>query len=194
MEHWIKTKNGHRFDYNNPSSNLYDYDEIAVALSREQRFANHLELTWTVGQHALLVHKIATLQTEDRLIRKLALHHDDLEAYFRDLPTPLKTLCRDYQNIYKRHEAHYYLNVLHLPPQVCRTNELERHDYFAMLFEDVLFGSNQNIKWHEHTRETLKSIDDIAYNSELFNYIQLLMLLEPDQIVDKLKLTRKHYL
>jgi 5'-deoxynucleotidase YfbR-like HD superfamily hydrolase len=189
----IKTLHGHMFDYANPSDNNYDYNEISTVIARELRFANHLHMDWTVGQHALLVHKICCLNTTSIIDRKLALHHDDLEAYFLDLPTPLKYLCPDYRRIYGKHEFYYYTKILNLPPKAHESKYLSDADTLALHIEDVFFGSKCDIPWHGQTRNSLIELDETKYNKELISYVQKLLQASEYKIVEQLKNTAKLY-
>lgn len=74
---------------------------IAIALSREGRYANQGLLVYTVAEHSYLVAAGCYSFARDvfdkdqetfRLLQLRALFHDSAEAYLRDLPGPLKKL------------------------------------------------------------------------------------------------------
>lgn len=86
----IQTSSGRLVDVLNPAPATIVYEDIALALSRERRYAGHTVQgqTWSVGQHALLVASL--LRHEDREIAFYGLHHDDEEAFLKDIPSPVK--------------------------------------------------------------------------------------------------------
>lgn len=188
--HYIKTFMGGVYDYDSPHTNNYDFKEIAIALSREQRFANHLRIKWSVAQHVLLVHKILLYYAVTTNELKIGIHHDDLEAYFKDIPTPLKTLIPDYKKIYNEHEAHYFKNVLDVKNY--DKEMISRADYLAMIYEDVLFGT-KGIDFHGFDLNKLVEIDNKDFNRQLIPYIDSLAPLTEEEIHDKLIKLYEHY-
>jgi 5'-deoxynucleotidase YfbR-like HD superfamily hydrolase len=198
---FIQTYSGKRFNYLFPESNTYDFEEIAHCLSKEQRFANHLILPWSVGQHALLVHKIVQLDfqymkesakkdylpSQQKDILKWAIHHDDLEAYFKDIPTPLKGLLNDYKNLYELHEQYYVENVIKIGIFTPNSVIFKNADRYAMYIEDILFGSTpKDGPWHRWTVEKIRTIDDKQFDGNIMRYVQKLMLMDEKQVKNQL--------
>lgn len=182
---YIITLRGNRFDYLSPSSNIYDFEEIAECLSKEQRFGNHLNLHWSVAQHSLLVHYLLFLQREDNDTLKWAIHHDDLEAYFKDLPTPLKQLLPDYQKLYKEHE-YEYIKYLELPYGVNKLISIKKADLMAMYIESCFLTMNSSPSWHDQTRASLSKMDSEMYDGNIMRYVQKLMLMNEQQVKERL--------
>jgi len=89
-DYWITTKTGKRFSYTKPSPEDVCMEDILIALSREGRYANHTNLSYTVGQHCWLCSVVA-----DPEIAVQAFVHDFAEAYTRDLPSDFKALLND---------------------------------------------------------------------------------------------------
>lgn len=83
----IVTVSGRIIDFADPDPFQIALSDIAFALSKEQRFGNHLPRDWSVAQHSLLV--ASMVRPEYRLG---ALLHDAHEAYTGDIPTPVKLL------------------------------------------------------------------------------------------------------
>jgi hypothetical protein len=197
---FIQTNSGKRFNYLSPESNTYDFEEIVHCLSREQRFANHLLQPWSVGQHALLVHKIVQLdfqysesmkknysKSEQKEILKWAIHHDDLEAYFKDIPTPLKGLLNDYKNLYELHEQYYVENIIKIGIFTPNSVIFKNADRYAMYIEDILFGSSpKDGPWHRWTVEKIRIIDDKQFDGNIMRYLQKLMLMDEKQVKNQL--------
>jgi 5'-deoxynucleotidase YfbR-like HD superfamily hydrolase len=99
---WIQTYSGKAFYLLDPQPSEVEIIDIAHALSHECRFNGHCEEFWSVAQHSLMVmHEVMRLlpvQHRDRRrrISLLALMHDAEEAYYKDIPTPLKLLWPAY--------------------------------------------------------------------------------------------------
>lgn len=84
-----------------PDPSKIAIDHIAIALSREGRYANQGRLVYCVAEHSYLVAAGCYSFARDvfdkdqevfRLLQLRALFHDSGEAYLRDLPGPLKKL------------------------------------------------------------------------------------------------------
>jgi hypothetical protein len=60
-------------------------DDLAFSLSNECRYAGHVPF-YCVGQHSIIVSQYFT----DPVTRFAALFHDAEEAYFKDMPSPIK--------------------------------------------------------------------------------------------------------
>lgn len=93
---WITTYSGRHFDYLKPSIESINITDIAKALSHECRYTGQLERFYSVAQHCVecsyIVPKKFALE---------ALLHDAVEAYCKDIPSPLKRLLPDYQRMEK---------------------------------------------------------------------------------------------
>jgi hypothetical protein len=96
---WIQTFTGRRFNYQDPRPEDIDIQDIAHALSYTTRFGGHLPVLYTVAEHSVRVSRITS--PENALE---ALMHDAAEAYLGDVPTPLKRLLPDFQEIEVRVE------------------------------------------------------------------------------------------
>lgn len=78
----------------NPKPEMFCIEDIAHALSKEQRFGNQLRENYSVAQHCIICSEMAN--AEDKLT---ALLHDASEAYIRDLPKPIKIKVPQYEQI-----------------------------------------------------------------------------------------------
>lgn len=63
-------------------------DDLAFALGHTYRFGGHADPPITVAQHTLACSRQAA--KDSPLLGLLALHHDDGEAFFGDMPNPIK--------------------------------------------------------------------------------------------------------
>lgn len=94
----IRTYTGKFFDFKDPLGEDVDIVDIARALSRKPRFNGHMNVFYSVAQHAWSVSHLVS----DPNYAWAGLHHDDSEAYMADVPSPLKRLLPEYKVIEKR--------------------------------------------------------------------------------------------
>ena len=98
---WIRTADGARFHYLNFDGNEYDVDVAAAALSRITRYAGHIkdefdDDIYSVAQHSVYVFRLLLKKKAPAYTFPWAITHDMPEAYFIDMPSPLKMLIPDY--------------------------------------------------------------------------------------------------
>lgn len=98
----IRLVSGEIFDYEHPEDAVITYHDIAHALSRESRFAGHAGLFYTVGHHALFVAILVAIHYNQPELALAALHHDDVEAFTKDWPSPMKRFIKAHGFDYKR--------------------------------------------------------------------------------------------
>jgi hypothetical protein len=91
---FIQTESGRQFRFLQPSPSEISIQDIASALSKMPRFGGHSGRFYSVAQHSLICAHMAPNH-----LKLEALMHDAHEAYVGDVPTPLKALLPDYQNI-----------------------------------------------------------------------------------------------
>lgn len=90
----IRTRSGRILDPANPKPESININDIAHALSQTCRWGGQCKSFYSVAQHSL--HVVSMLPAEHKLA---GLLHDASEAYFCDLPKPLKVLLPDYQKL-----------------------------------------------------------------------------------------------
>lgn len=91
---WITTHSGLHFDYQNPIANAICIEDIAKGLSHECRYTGQLDRFYSVAQHSVECSYVVA----DKF-KLEALLHDAVEAYCKDIPSPLKKLLPDYRLI-----------------------------------------------------------------------------------------------
>jgi hypothetical protein len=89
---WLLTASGRRFDFAEPSRNVH-LPDIAHHLARQARFCGATTRPYSVAEHSVLVSEIAEHELGlPPIVCLAALLHDAHEAYFSDVPTPVKDL------------------------------------------------------------------------------------------------------
>jgi hypothetical protein len=87
----ILTHSGKLIDPFNPDPDMIDISDIAIALSRQPRFAGQTKLFYSVAEHSIRVSNKV-----DYRFKLTALLHDASEAYLLDIPRPLKHRMPEY--------------------------------------------------------------------------------------------------
>ena len=98
---------------------------IAKTLSHINRFVGHTQYSYSVAQHAVLV----SLLTPRELAFE-GLHHDDTEAVWNDVDSPLKSTLPGYKDLEHRTRAEVFAPQFGLrleePPEVKAADLLAR--------------------------------------------------------------------
>lgn len=94
QEPWIQTFTGKQFFWRSPRVEDINIEDIAHALSMLCRFNGHCTQFYSVAEHSVHVsHKVPPG------LELAGLLHDASEAYFSDLPSPVKRVLPDVQEI-----------------------------------------------------------------------------------------------
>lgn len=91
---WIQTQSGQQFFPFDPFRNEYRIEDIAHALGNICRFAGHTKEFYSVAQHCVLVSENVLPE-----FSRWGLLHDAAEAYFGDLPSPIKSIMPEYHAV-----------------------------------------------------------------------------------------------
>lgn len=97
MNYYIETYTGKHFYLEKPSKHEICIEDIAYSLAHTYRFGGHSKPAITVAEHC--VH-MARRVPEDPLVALHLLMHDAGEAYYGDIPTPLKRLMDENHDSY----------------------------------------------------------------------------------------------
>lgn len=171
---WIETYSGKRFDLLNPQPEQVDLADIARSLARINRFTGHTSVPYSVAEHAMHVEWFVG---GDPLLRALALHHDDAEAYVGDVSAPMKLAMRAMSSLWgaphnrspfdsiEEHVQDTILAALSLPPPTPEQEKLiKRADLTLLAAERQTFLPNTGAhEWnlqHEPPAELLKRLRD----------------------------------
>lgn len=89
---FLITASGRRYEFANPGANVH-LPDIAHHLARQARFCGATKRPYSVAEHSVLVSEIAEVELGlPPIVCLAALLHDAHEAYFSDVPTPIKDL------------------------------------------------------------------------------------------------------
>lgn len=91
---WIQTFTGKQFWPMDPNPDVISIIDIAVSLSRINRFTGHTTFPYSVAQHSCLVCDILPQE-----YKKWGLMHDAHEAYVNDMVSPVKKFFPSYQEV-----------------------------------------------------------------------------------------------
>ncbi|MGL5488490.1 MAG: hypothetical protein ACRDC6_19685 [Shewanella sp.] len=136
---YINTQSGRHFNYQIPRAQDICIDDIATALSHECRFAGHTDHFYSVAQHSVLVSSM--------LPPELALEgllHDAMEAYYKDIPTPLKSLMPGYKMLEAECDS-IIREMFNLPPAMSAA--VKHCDLIALATERRDLGLDDGVPW-----------------------------------------------
>jgi hypothetical protein len=103
---WMCTFSGRRFWPCDPQPEDVCIEDIAHALSLENRYGGHLPAPYPVAQHCLIAARISRDVLGGTIADELdTLMHDAAEAYLKDIPRPLKRSLPGYKTLELRVEA-----------------------------------------------------------------------------------------
>jgi hypothetical protein len=101
----IQTFTGLAYDFEAPTAEMIELDDIAHALSNACRFAGHVRRFYSVAEHCVRVsYAMEAWYPTNPLLWRDGLMHDGHEAYVWDCPRPFKPLFVNAEgvNIYER--------------------------------------------------------------------------------------------
>ena len=112
---WLRTASNGKIFIEQPEHSIFTLEDIATGLANTPRFGGQLPrpVFYSVAEHSLFVLRITldnirTMPIDDDVrmsILRQALLHDAPEAFYCDMPHPLKNLLPDYRQHYARLEA-----------------------------------------------------------------------------------------
>lgn len=162
---WILTAGGRKFHYQSDDPSQFNVDDMASALSRMCRYGGHLadkydDDIYSVAQHSVYVYRLLVLVGAPVRVLPWAIAHDMPEAYWTDVPSPLKSLLPDYKAM-ENHSA----AILRMRYGIPYDDEIERYVKWADM--QVLYAESREITsipselWDEgvQSQYTLHDID-----------------------------------
>ena len=162
---WILTAGGRKFHYQSDNPAQFNVDDMAAALSRMCRYGGHLadkydDDIYSVAQHSVYVYWLLRKTGAPKRTFPWAISHDMPEAYWTDVPSPLKSLLPDYKAM-ENHSAGIMRGRYGIPYD----DEIERYVKWADM--QVLYAESREITsipselWDDgvQSQHTLHEID-----------------------------------
>lgn len=156
----IQTFKGELFDYADLMNNQINIDDIAHSLSLNCRYNGHCRQFYSVATHSCLVYRLMenTFYHGNPLNLTLkdlfyGLIHDVGEAYFVDLPRPLKNYFisdpkfKDFQRIYNEMEGTLVERVFGEPVSEETEKKMKIFDIWALKIESKYLMSENISYW-----------------------------------------------
>jgi hypothetical protein len=125
---YLELSSGRRFYVT--STDTFDAEETAHALSLQCRYGGHSKHFFSVAQHTLLV--AAIMRHFDLGDPFEGQHHDDTESILIDMPSPVKAVLPEYKTLEKSLDARIR-KFWKLPATI--TEGCKRADYIALYVE-----------------------------------------------------------
>ncbi len=152
----IRTISGLHVNVINPDPDTLIITDMAHALSNIPRFGGHLAKFYSVAQHLILAHMLASPDEKYN-----ALMHDVSEAYLLDMPKPIKEQLPDYNIIEDR-----LMRVLAKKFNFAypKTPEVQRVDHLLLDWEKriLIYGDTSKFKkipTMSHKKATAQFLD-----------------------------------
>lgn len=158
---WLATASGGMWSIENPSVEQVHLRDLAAGLSRACRYAGQLSDEvefYSVAEHSVIMTSWAY---EAGLIRTrsaafLYLLHDGSEAYFGDMPTPLKALIPDFRQLEDRAQGVIYEAfgvdqslVKSLKPELKRIDTRVRIDEREVMILEPALSAGREALWQQ---------------------------------------------
>jgi len=140
---WILTASGRKYHYLNNDPTEFHVPDMAASLSRICRYNGHLsdqydDDIYSVAQHSVYVYWLLVKVGAPKRALPWAIAHDMPEAYWTDVPSPLKSILPEYKRL--EHGAgelmRHYLGIPH-------DDEIERVVKWADM--QILYAESQEI-------------------------------------------------
>lgn len=158
QRHSIRLQSGNHFYFDDPAGSMFTVEDIAHNLSKEPRYNGATDGEWgyTVAQHAVNVSYVVPPEFAFE-----ALHHDDAEAFYKDVTTWLKRRIPDYQRELKIGED-AIADRWNLPREL--SQEVKLGDLQLLKMEKLtLFRDYRNDKGFEHIRNIpVDGLEDVV--------------------------------
>jgi hypothetical protein len=146
-ECWIQTYTGRHFWPLNPRAEDVSIADIAHALGMKCRFNGHTREFYSVAEHCVV---LANFLADDKEVARYALMHDAAEAYWPDVPRPIKQavpILKEYENQIERAIFEKFGLEFPMPERIAAT--VKAADTRILLDERDRFLPNPPQEWDE---------------------------------------------
>jgi len=134
----LTTNSGVLIDVFNPKPADIDIEDIAHALSNLCRFGGHCNEFFSVAEHSVDVSYLSENPLEGLL-------HDASEAYFIDLPRPIKNMFPEYRKAEKK-MLEFILNKFKLTYPMSKDTKRADNDALRVEFKRLFAHGDRNFK------------------------------------------------
>jgi hypothetical protein len=134
---WIQTYTGKKFYPLDPKIEDICIEDIAHALSMICRFNGHCNRFYSVAEHSIIISDF--LPVGENLA---GLLHDGAEAYFCDLPRPIKELFPEYKKLENKTQ-----DLIFKKFNIKKTEIIKRYDNSILIDESNLLMPNKPEPW-----------------------------------------------
>lgn len=158
---WLATASGGMWSIENPQEDQVHLRDIAAGLSRTCRYAGQISEEaefYSVAEHSVIMtswaHQAGLVRTRSEAL--LYLIHDGSEAYFGDMPTPLKALIPDFRALEDRAQNVIYRAfgveeklVRALKPELKGIDTRVRMDEREVMILEPALGAGREALWRQ---------------------------------------------
>lgn len=160
-ESWLATARGGMWSIENPQTGQVHLQDLAAGLSRNCRYAGQLSeevAFYSVAEHSVIMtahaHRTGLVRTRSGAL--FYLLHDGSEAFFGDMPTPLKALIPQFRLLEDRAQAVIYEAfgigeglVARLKPALKRVDTRIRLDEREAMIQEPALTAGRDALWRQ---------------------------------------------
>jgi hypothetical protein len=158
---WLATASGGMWSIEDPQEIEVRLRDLAAGLSRTCRYAGQLSEEagfYSVAEHSVIMtswaHEAGLIRSRSEAL--LYLLHDGSEAYFGDMPTPLKALIPAFRELEDRSQRVIY-GAFGIGPDLIRTRKVElkqidtrvRLDEREAMIREPALSAGRDALWRE---------------------------------------------
>lgn len=183
----IATYGGTFFDYVRPELWDGNLDDIAHGLSNLCRFSGQCKVFYSVGMHSLFVAKLVSEEVSDIPLNEAspliqaALFHDAHEAFYVDVPSPLKGLLGEqYKELCDRFDK-----------QIAKTLGID-----STLFHHPIVKAADNLalRWEGRHLFSQGIWPEVELPVNIFQYWKKIIQLSNEQVKDDFKFSVEFFI
>ena len=158
---WLATARGGMWSIESPQEDQVHLEDIAAGLSRSCRYAGQIAEDvsfYSVAEHSVIMtsHAVRSGLAQTRSKALCYLLHDGSEAYFGDMPTPLKALVPQFREFEERAQAVIFSAfgltsdlVAGMKPELKRIDTRVRIDEREVMIREPALSIGREALWHQ---------------------------------------------
>jgi hypothetical protein len=141
---WMQTYTGRKFYPLDPRPEDIDIMDIAHCLARMCRYSGHTKKFYSVAEHSVLMAEAFPQYAA------IAILHDAAEAFFGDLPKPIKVMIPEFKRYENYLLSMIYSKFTNIPFDEITIEQIEQMDLYMLWIEKsspLLMGGHDEIVW-----------------------------------------------